>query len=126
MPKRDLATLFPAGGRVADLLCLVGTSHVRSRADALEQRRQDGTLATNVGKTGLVQVPVFAAGPVSGFQLVLLQLHFRSHSAVPDCAKLAARRMAVLPLPSVVIHPGPGNTGIGTGIHILAHSRIFS
>jgi hypothetical protein len=69
---------------------------------------------------------VYSAGPLSGFQLVLLQLRFRIPATVTDRTQLTPGRMAVLPLPSVVIHSGPGNTRGSIPVLSLTHIRIVS
>jgi hypothetical protein len=74
----------------------------------------------------VVRVRVLPGGPVSGFLLMLLQLRFSIPAAVTDRTQLTACRVAVLPLPDVVIHSGPGNTRSGIRVHILSHIGIVS
>jgi hypothetical protein len=69
---------------------------------------------------------VFSPGTASGFLLVLFQLRFRVPATVTHRTQLIARRMAVLPLPGVVIDASHGHIRAGIPIRIVAHSRIVS
>jgi hypothetical protein len=44
---------------------------------------------------------------MAGLLLMLLQLRFGIPPAVTDSPRLRSSGMAVLPLPSMIIHPGP-------------------
>lgn len=69
---------------------------------------------------------MFSAGPLSGFELVLLQLRFRIPAPVTDRTQLTPCRMTVLPLPHVVIRSGTGNTRAAIPVRNLSHIRIVS